>query len=132
MGPDHPLSVAVVAERPPDLLDPAGDGRLADETAAPDPVHQLLFRNHPITVRDEIGQHIERLGLQRHRNTAPPHLEQGRVELQIAAEREHHTSTMTRQPFCVTRLSGAGVTVLWAFRYAANVSWSVLLRTGSV
>lgn len=83
-------------------------------------------------MRDEVREDIKRLRLQGHGHASPPYLEQRRVELDIPTEPKHHMSTMPGQPFCVTQSSAAGVRVPWAFRYAANVSWSVLLRTGFV
>ena len=58
--------------------------------------------------RSEVGEDVEGLGLQGHRDAGPPYLEQRRVELDIPTEPKNHMSTMPLQPFCVTRSRGAG------------------------
>ena len=61
--PDEALRFAVVAERPPGRLDPAGQRRLTDEPPAPDRVEQLFFGDAPLVVADELGQDVEHLRL---------------------------------------------------------------------
>jgi hypothetical protein len=63
-GPHHGLASTVIPDGLTDLLDPAGDRRLADEPAAPDLIHQLLFRHHAVMVLDEVDEHAECLRLQ--------------------------------------------------------------------
>jgi hypothetical protein len=89
---DHPLRLPVVADRAPHLLDPAGDRRLRDEPAAPDRVHQLFLRHDPVPMRHQVGQHVERLRLERHRLPVAAQLVQGGVELESVGEGEHHAS----------------------------------------
>ena len=82
-GLDHPLGLAVVADGPTHLLDPAGDGRFGDEPAAPDGVHQLFLRHHPVPVRDQVDEHVEGLRLQRDLGALPAQLEQRGVQLEV-------------------------------------------------
>ena len=61
-GPDVALGLAVVAERVPRRLDPAGQGRLADEAAAPHRVEQLFLGDEAVVVAHQLGHHVEDLG----------------------------------------------------------------------
>jgi hypothetical protein len=63
-GADQPLLAAAVADRLAGRLHPAGQGRLAHEPAAPDPVQQLGLGDEPAAVADQVGQHLEDLRLQ--------------------------------------------------------------------
>ena len=88
-GLDHALSLAVVADRSPGLLDPAGHGCLADEPSAPDLVHQLFLADDPLAVIDQVDQDVERLGFQRDPLTVSAQLEQGEVELEFGEPEAH-------------------------------------------
>ena len=59
--PDESLRFAVVAERPPRRLDPAGQGRLADEFPAPYRVEKLFFGDAALVVAYQLGQYVEHL-----------------------------------------------------------------------
>lgn len=88
-GPDEALGVTVVANGPPDLLDPAGDGGLADEPATPDAVHQFFLGHQPVAVFDEIGEHLEGLRLHRDPLAGAAQFEDGEVELQFIEADDH-------------------------------------------
>lgn len=60
---DHRLRGTVIAHRPSGLLDPSGQGRLADELVAPNRVEQFLFAHHPISMLDQVDEHVEHLRL---------------------------------------------------------------------
>ena len=62
-GLDDVLGDAVVAHHPARGLDPARQGRLADEAVTPDGVQQLGLGDHPRPVGHEMAQHVEDLGL---------------------------------------------------------------------
>ncbi len=62
-GPDVALRFAVVAERAAGRLDAAGQCRLTDEASTPHGVEQLLLGHEPVMVADQLGQHVEHLGL---------------------------------------------------------------------
>jgi hypothetical protein len=61
--PDEALRFAVVAQRPSSRLDPARQRRLADESAAPHRVEQLLFGDAAFAVDDQLRQDVEHLRL---------------------------------------------------------------------
>ena len=61
---DEPLLRTVVADGPPDLLDPGGQRGLRDEPIAPHLVEQLLLGHDPLAVRQQVGEHVERSGLE--------------------------------------------------------------------
>ena len=61
--PDEALRFAVVAECPPGRLDPAGQGRLADEPSTPYRVEQLFLGDAALAVADQLGQDVEHLRL---------------------------------------------------------------------
>jgi hypothetical protein len=48
------LRLAVVSERSPGSLDAARQRRLTDEAPAPDRVEQLLFRDEPVGIADQL------------------------------------------------------------------------------
>jgi hypothetical protein len=58
---DNPLISAGVAHSTASGLDPAGQRRLGDEPVAPDLVEQFGLRDHPLTVTQQICQHIKDL-----------------------------------------------------------------------
>ena len=101
--PDHLLRLPVVPERAAHLLDPAGDGGLGDEPAAPDGVHQLVLGDHPVAVRDQVGQDVERLRLQRDRPARTPQLEQRGVQLQTVAEGQRRKTNLPQPGTARTR-----------------------------
>jgi hypothetical protein len=101
--PDHSLLVTVVRQCPADLLDPAGDCRVADEPVVPHGIHQLFLADHTVAVVDEMAQHVERLRLERDDDPCAPQLEQLRVELDAAVEQHHHDDSVARR-----RHGGAG------------------------
>jgi hypothetical protein len=91
-GADGPLLPAVVAEGTADLLDPTGDGGLADEAAAPHGVHELFLGHDPVAVPDQVHQDVERLRFQGDRGTLSSKLEQRFVELDDTVQEQDHVS----------------------------------------
>ena len=73
-GADHRLLPAAVPDCPARRLDPAGQGRVGDEAAAPDLVEQLGPWHDPVVVPDQVGQDLEDLGLQVAGDAAPAQL----------------------------------------------------------
>ena len=90
-GADQALRVPVVPQRSAHLFDPAGDGRLGDEAATPDRVHQLFLADNAFAVADEVDQHLEGLRLQANAFAAPTQLESIRVKFKVLDD-EHHAS----------------------------------------
>ena len=75
-------------------LMPRGQGRLAHEAVAPDPVEQLGLHHDPVAVRDEVREHVEHLRLDVHHRPAPTQLDTIGVELALRehqASRAHHS-----------------------------------------
>jgi hypothetical protein len=96
-GPDEPLRLPVIADRLAGLLDPAGDRRLADEPAAPDAVHQLFLRHHPIAMVHQVREHLEDLPLDPDPLTRTPQLDPRQIKLQIL-EGDNHNLTLALIP----------------------------------
>jgi hypothetical protein len=63
---DDPLLRTVVTDGAARRLDARRQRRLADEPVAPHVVEQLVLRDDPVAVLDEIGEHAEHLWLDRH------------------------------------------------------------------
>jgi hypothetical protein len=88
------LSVAIVADRPARVLDPAGERRLADEAITPDLVEQLLLGHHPVAMRHEKNEDVEYLGLDVHGHSRPAQLERDSVDLSVAEGEGHRRLTL--------------------------------------
>ena len=65
-GADDALLPTVVTDRSADGLDSRREGRLRDEARPPHLLQELLLRDHPIPVLEEVAQHVEHLGLDVH------------------------------------------------------------------
>ena len=70
-------------------LDPAGQRRFADEPVAPDLVQQLVLRDHPRPVGQQVGEHVEHLALDVHRDAAAAQLEPIDVDLEVREQVAH-------------------------------------------
>jgi hypothetical protein len=68
---DDPLPRTVVTDGAARRLDARRHGRLADEAVAPHVVEQLVLRDDPVAVLDEIGEDAEHLWLDRHGRARP-------------------------------------------------------------
>ena len=60
---DDPLSLPVVADRPPSGLDPGRERRFRHEPVAPHRVEQFLLRHDSVTIDDQVVKQAEDLGL---------------------------------------------------------------------
>jgi hypothetical protein len=89
VGPDDPLVAAAVADRPAGRLDPAGQGRVGHEPAAPDLVQQLGPGDQPVAVADQVGEDGEHLRLQMTGDAAAAQLLAALVELAVAEPVDH-------------------------------------------
>jgi hypothetical protein len=88
-GPDDRLTLPIVADSSAGGLDPRGESGLADEARSPDLVEELLLRDHPIVVPDQMGEHLEHLRFHRHRLVVAAELVAAEVELQTCEPEDH-------------------------------------------
>jgi hypothetical protein len=88
-GADDTLLAAAVADRLAGRLDPAGQGGLAHEPAAPELVQQLGLGDEPAAVADQVGQDLEDLRLQVAGDAAAAQLVAALVELAVAEPVDH-------------------------------------------
>ena len=65
-GADDLLAPTVVAENAAGHLDAGGQGGFAHEPVSPDGVEKLVFGHESISVRYQVADHLEDLGLDRH------------------------------------------------------------------
>jgi hypothetical protein len=91
-GRDHPLLVAVVADRAAQHLHPARQRGLADVAPTPDLVEQLGLRHHPVAVLEQVDQQAEDLRLDVDQLAGAPQLEPAWVDLAVL-EPVHHAAT---------------------------------------
>ena len=87
--PNHPLISSVVTDRLPDRFDPARQRRFGHEPVLPDAVEELLFRNDPLTLLDQMNQHGEHLRLHFDQVTRPSDLMGSDVDRHVR-EPNHH------------------------------------------
>lgn len=85
---DPTLGLPVVGERSTGSLDPRGQRRVADEPAAPHLVEKLRLGDHPVSVLDEVTEHVEDLRLHVHLSSRSPQLETERIQGELS-ERVH-------------------------------------------
>jgi len=94
-GADQPLLFAIVVDRAPRCVDPAGQSRFRDDTAVPDRVEQIVPRHHALPVADKIKQEVEHLGFQRDERVRPPQFAALGIEHEIL-EMECHAALGSR------------------------------------
>jgi hypothetical protein len=87
-GPDHALRGAVVADRLTRVLDPAVQRRRRHVAVAPDAIEQILLGDDPVTMREQVREHVEHLRLDVEALVRAAELVQPRIEL-VLAERVH-------------------------------------------
>jgi hypothetical protein len=83
-GADDALRRAVVAHGLAGGLDAAAQGGRGDEAMAPDLVQQLVPRDEPLPVLEQMAQHVEDLGLDGAHLASPAELALARVQLAVA------------------------------------------------
>ena len=103
---DHRLAGPVVTDRPARRLDSAGERRLADEAIAPHVVEQLRLGDDPISVSDEVSEHVEDLPLDVHGLTGPFEPEALEVESE-GTEGVAREANVPRSPTIATEFSRA-------------------------
>ena len=88
-GRDEPLLPPAVAESLAGRLDPARERRLAHEPVAPHVVEQLLLRDHPVGVHDQVAEDVEHLRLDPTGLARLAQLEALGVELEVLELEDH-------------------------------------------
>jgi hypothetical protein len=92
---DDRAAAAVVADRPPDRRDAAGQDRLRHRCAAPDGIEQLALGGDPLAVAHQVQQDVEGLVLELDRRAVSPELIQLLVELAAAKGVDHCVEHIT-------------------------------------
>jgi hypothetical protein len=88
-GAQEPLAVPVIAKRLADVPDVAIERRIPHKLAWPHMFEQFLLEHHPVSMRQEIGQHLIHLGPQRNGHAAPVQLIALGIETIVAKEIAH-------------------------------------------
>ena len=89
---DEALLRPIVADRPPDLLDPGGERGLRDEPIAPHLVEQLLLGHDPLAMRQQVGEHVERARLEVLHSPLTADFAGGHIDSAVA-ETDHPTES---------------------------------------
>jgi hypothetical protein len=92
--PDDQLLAAIVADGLANRLDPRRQRGLTHEAVTPDGVEQLLLAHHRAAVLDEIGEHVEHLGLDPDLLATPP--KDDAIQVQLAVSESDHTTDRSR------------------------------------
>jgi hypothetical protein len=88
-GTDQLLVLAAVANRLARSVDPAGQGRIRDNAAAPDRGYEVVLAHDPVAVLHQVDQQVEHLRLNGNRPGAAPQLAPVRVKCVAAKEKLH-------------------------------------------
>ncbi len=94
--PDQRLALAVVADRRAGRMNPAIERRLAHQPLAPDRIHQLIPRDRPRPVLDEIEQYLADLRLEGHRHARARQLQAMGIETAIREAEKQATASLRR------------------------------------
>src|SRR5262252_2159921 len=85
-GADHFLNVSIVTNRFACGIDPACQGRIRYDAAAPDRCDQVVLAHDTVSVLDQVDQQVEHLRLQSNQQRATPKLSSIHVKYMIFKE----------------------------------------------
>jgi hypothetical protein len=88
-GPDDALPDPVIAYGLADHLQATRQRCLCDKLTGPASRQEFVFRHRTVALRQEMGEHGERLGLEGTHHTSPPQLPAFEIECALAKDKDH-------------------------------------------
>jgi hypothetical protein len=101
LGLDERLSIAVIAQRLARRGDTASERGFAHDLSRPECVKQFVFGDEPVTMLDEIGQHVEDFTVEFERLAGAAQFVELFVEF-VVAKNVAHDNKEDREPFVLS------------------------------